>query len=248
MSALEKALAVLEAVADQPQSVGLPDLSARLNIPRQTVHRVLGQLEDAGLVQRDPTRERYAIGPRQTRLALLSLSSLNQPTLQKVLLQDLVDEVGEACNIGVLDGLEYIYLTSTESKWPLRVHLDAGARRGAHMVSGGKMLLSQLDPDVLRRLLKGRKLKGTTPRSITRLPDLEAELARIRSRGFAVNNEEFLDGIIGVAVPIRDSADRAVAALALHGPVARLSLKACEGYVPRLQRAAERLAKVWISD
>ena len=78
LSALEKALAVLEAVSDQPQAIGLPDLAARLKLPRQTVHRVLGQLEDAKLVLRDPSRERYSIGPRQSRLAFLTLWSKNQ--------------------------------------------------------------------------------------------------------------------------------------------------------------------------
>jgi len=247
LSALEKALAVLEAVADQPQAVGLPDLAARLNLPRQTVHRVLGQLEEAGLVLRDPSRERYSIGTRQTRLALATLCSKNQLALLKLLLQGLVDEIKETCNIGVLDGLDYVYLVRIECKWPLRTHLEAGSRIGAHMVSGGKVLLSQLEPDRCRRLLRARKLEAATSRTITLPAELEVEFAKTRGRGFALSNEEFLDGIIGVAVPIRDASGRALAALAMHGPVARLSLKTCEAHVPRLLRTAERLAKAWIS-
>jgi DNA-binding IclR family transcriptional regulator len=247
LSALEKALAVLEAVADQPQAVGLPDLAARLNLPRQTVHRVLGQLEEAGLVLRDPSRERYSVGARQTRLALATLCSRNQPALLKLLLQGLVDELKETCNIGVLDGLDYVYLARIECKWPLRTHLEAGSRIGAHMVSGGKMLLSQLEPKKCRRLLRARKLQAATSKTITRPAELEFELAKIGARGFAVSNEEFLDGIIGVAVPICDASGRGLAALAVHGPVARLSLEACEAHVPRLRRAAERLAKARIS-
>ena len=247
LSALEKALAVLEAVADQPQAVGLPDLAARLNLPRQTVHRVLGQLEEAGLVLRDLSRERYAIGARQTRLALSTLCSKNQPTQVKVVLQALVDELEETCNIGVLDGLDYVYLARIECKWPLRAHLEAGSRIGAHMVSGGKMLLSQLEPDKCKRLLKARKLEAGTSKTITRPAELEAELARIRARGYAMSNQEFLDGIVGVAVPIRDAGGRPLAALAVHGPVARLSLETCEAHLPRLRRAAERLTKAWIS-
>jgi IclR family acetate operon transcriptional repressor len=247
MSALEKALAVLEAVADQPQPIGLPDLAARLNLPRQTVHRVLSQLEDAGLVLRDLTRERYAIGERQTRLALSTLASRNQPSQVKALLQALVDDLKETCNIGVLDGLDYVYLARIECKWPLRTHLAAGSRIAAHMVSGGKMLLSLQEPDKARRLLKARKLAAGTSRTLTRPADLEADLAKTRARGYAINNEEFLDGIVGVAVPIRDGVGRPVAALAVHGPSARLSLETCAAHVPRLQRAADRLSKAWIT-
>jgi DNA-binding IclR family transcriptional regulator len=246
LSALEKALAVLEAVADQPQAVGLPDLAARLNLPRQTVHRVLGQLEDTGLVLRDPSRERYSIGPRQSRLALATLCSKNQLILLRVILQRLVDELKETCNIGVLDGLDYVYLARIESKWPLRAHLDAGSRIAAHAVSGGKMMLAHLDPERCKRLLRSRKLDANTAKTITRVADVEAELVRVRARGFAVSNEEFLDGIIGVAVPIKDASGRPLAALTMQGPVTRISLKACEAQVPRLMRTAERLARAWI--
>ena len=93
LSTLVKALAVLEAVGDQPQAVGLPDLAARLNLPRQTVHRVLGQLQDAGLVARHPMRERYSVGPRMTRLALASLNSRNQGAPVRAILADLVEEL-----------------------------------------------------------------------------------------------------------------------------------------------------------
>jgi IclR family transcriptional regulator, acetate operon repressor len=248
LSTLEKALAVLEAVGDQPQAVGLPDLAARLKLPRQTVHRVLGQLQDAGLVTRHPMRERYSVGPRMTRLALAALNSRNQGAPIRAILADLVEDVSETCNVGVLDDLEYVYLERIECKWPLRTHLGAGSRVSAYSTSGGKTLLAELGPEQCKRLLKSRKLGAFTPRTITKLPDLEAELARIRSRGFALNNQEYLDGIVGLAVPIRDSGGRAVAALAMHGPVTRLSLKACESRVPLLVQAAERIASVWIAE
>jgi IclR family transcriptional regulator, acetate operon repressor len=247
-SALEKALAVLEAVLEHPQPVGLPDLAARLKLPRQTVHRLLGQLDKAGLVLHDPARERYSVGPRLSQLALLTLWSENQGAPVRALLQDVVDEVEETCNIGVLDNLDYVYLQRIECKWPLRTHLSAGSRMGAHCISGGKILLAHLEPAKLKRLLKGRKLAANTTKTITRGAHLAAELEKARGRGFAVSNQEFLDGIIGVAVPIKDAKGRAVAALAMHGPVTRLSLKTCEGHVPRLKRAAERIGRVWLCD
>jgi IclR family acetate operon transcriptional repressor len=248
LSTLEKVLAVLEAVSDQPQAVGLPDLAARLKLPRQTVHRVLGQLQAAGLVMRHPARERYFVGPRLTRLALSSLHSKNQGAPVRAILEDLVDDLKETCNIGVLDDLAYVYLERIECKWPLRTHLEAGSRVSAYGTSGGKTLLAQLEPEHCRRLLKSRRLEAHTPRTITKLAELEAELAKVRSRGYALNNQEYLDGIVGLAVPIKDGAGRAVAALAMHGPVTRLSLKACEAHVPRLLQTADRIARVWITD
>jgi DNA-binding IclR family transcriptional regulator len=248
LSTLEKVLAVLEAVGDQPQAVGLPDLAARLKLPRQTVHRVLGQLQEAGLVVRHPVRERYSVGPRMVRLSLASLYSRNQGAPVRAILEGLVEDLNETCNIGVLDDLSYVYLERIECKWPLRTHLAAGSRVSAYGTSGGKTLLAALEPEQCKRLLRSRKLEAHTPRTITKLAELEAELAKIRTRGFALNNQEYLDGIVGLAVPIKDASGLAVAALAMHGPVTRLSLKACEAHVPKLVQTAERIARVWITE
>lgn len=248
MSALDRALAVLEAVSDQQQAVGLPDLAARLNLPRQTVHRLLGQLEEAGLIRRDPSRERYAIGPRQARLALASLCSKNQGAPVRALLQDLVDDLKETCNIGVLDDLDYVYTERIECKWPLRTHLEAGSRVGAHAVSGGKVMLAALQPLALKTLFKGRKLQPYTRKTHTRFAQIEAELAKVRTAGFALSEEELFDGIVGVAVPIRRRDGRVLSALAVHGPVTRLRIDDCLRFVPKLQKTADKVAKVWFGN
>jgi DNA-binding IclR family transcriptional regulator len=244
-SALEKALAILKAVADQSQAVGLPDLAARLKLPRQTVHRVLVQLEKLKLVVRDPVRERYAVGPKLSWLAFETLRSLNQSAPIRVVLQDLVEDIGETCNVGVLSELDYVYLQRIECHWPLRLHQEVGMRVPAHTVSGGKLLLAHLDPALLRNLLKSRRLKASTSHTITRLAELEAELARVRTAGFALNDQERMEAIVGVAVPVLGPGGDVLAAVGMHGPLPRLTIKACERHVPRLRQAAERIARVW---
>jgi DNA-binding IclR family transcriptional regulator len=244
-SALEKALSVLEAVSDQPQPVGLPDLAARLGLPRQTVHRVLGQLEALKLIIRDRSRERYSVGPRLSKLAFVTLRSLNQSAPVRLILQDLVDDIGESCNVGVLDDLEYVFLQLIECKWPLRLHQEVGTRIAAHTVSGGKLLLAYLDPVLSRSRVKTRKLKAATANTLTSLPDLEAEFERIRAAGYALNNQERIEGVVGVAVPVFDPDGNVLASVGMHGPLSRISMKTCERHVPRLQQAAERIARVW---
>jgi DNA-binding IclR family transcriptional regulator len=246
-SALEKALAVLEAVVDQPQPVGPPDLSARLRLARQTVHRVLDQLEATRLLLRHPERERYVVGPRLSRLAFGALRSLNQDAPVRAILQNLVDDIGETCNVGVLDGLEYVYLQRVECDRPLRLHLEVGSRVGAHCVSGGKVLLAHLDHELRRRLLRGHRLRRPTARTLTRMRDLEAELVKVRSAGFALNNQERMEGIVGVAVPVIGPGQRVLAAVGVQGPLPRLTLKACARHVPRLRRAAEEIARAWLA-
>jgi DNA-binding IclR family transcriptional regulator len=244
-SAIEKALAAIEALTSHAQPVSLPDLAARLKLPRQTAHRLLRQLERAGLVARDPARERYSVGPRLSRLAFATLRSLNQGAPIRSILQELVDDIGETCNIGVLDGFDYVYLHRIECEAPLRLHMEIGARVAAHSVSGGKLLLAHLAPKLRNRLLRGRKLKPFTSKTLSRVADLETAFESILKCGFSLNDQELLDGFVGAAVPIIDANGTVLAAVGLQGPLPRLTLKACERHVPRMRQAADRIARVW---
>jgi DNA-binding IclR family transcriptional regulator len=196
------------------------------------VHRLLVQLERAGMVLRDPSRERYSAGPRLSRLAFATLRSLNQSAPVRSILKELVEDIGETCNIGVLDNLDYVYLQRIECDWPLRLHMEIGSRMDAHSVSGGKVLLANLEPSLCGRLLRSRKLKAITPHTMTRIGEIEAELAKVRAQGYALNDQERMEGIV-------------IAAVGVQGPLPRLTLKACERHVPRMRQAADRIARVW---
>lgn len=244
-SALEKALVILKAITEQPQSIGLPDISARVNLPRQTVHRVLQQLETAGLVSRDPIRDRFAVGPELTELAFSALYSDNHKVPVRNILQRLVDDVGETCNIGILRGLEYIYVERIECDWPLRMHLQAGSSIPAHCSSAGKVLLAYLPRELRGKLLRSTELKAMTDHTITDPAALEAACAEIRECGYALNMEEHVIGLAGVGVPILDGSGRAISALGLHGPIIRVSREHAIELVPRMQQAAAELAALW---
>lgn len=241
-TALGKALLVIEAIVDQPQAVGLPDLSERLGLPRQTVHRILLQLEEQRLIIRDPVRNRFAVGQRLSTLAMGALYSANQNAPQRAVLTDLVGKVRETCNIGVLDGPEFLYLDRIECEWPLRIHLQSGSRVPAYCTSGGRVLLAHMPDAVRTRLLQATPLERHTNRTITDRAKLETLLAEIRQKGYALNDEEYNDGIVGIAVPILANDGRALAALALHAPKARMSPEGALAKVVDLKLAAVRIA------
>lgn len=247
-SALEKALLILEAIAAQPQPIGLPDLTARVGLPRQTVHRVLTQLEENGLVIKDVKRDRFSVGPRLSRLSLASLSSDNQGAPMRAVLQGLVDGIHETCNVGVLDGLEYLYLERIECEWSLRVHLQAGSRVPPHCTAGGKLLLAFMGEELRARSLAAMDLEPYTEKTLTEADQLEAAFESIRTQGYSLNDEEYSVGIIGIAVPVKDRSGRPLAALAVHAPVARLGIADAVRHLPSLQTAADRLAKAWHLD
>lgn len=244
-SALEKALVILDAVTCQPQPIGLPDLSERVGLPRQTAHRVLVQLEKAGLIMRSRVRDRFMVGPHLTELALAALHSENQSAPIHNVLQKLVDDVRETCNIGILKGMEIIYLDRIECDWDLRIQLEVGSRIPAHCTGSGKVMLAHLPANLREKLLESAKLTPQTEKSITDAAVLEDVLAEVRERGYALNVDEFLIGVASVSVPVFNRNNRVLAALTMHGPTLRVSVDYAVGHVPRLQAGARELAKYW---
>ena len=245
-SALEKALMVLDAVLDYPEPIALAELAKRLGGNKGTLHRWLGQLVKEGLLSRD-VHGRFSAGPRLSALAFATLKSRNQGAAVRALLDKTVEDMKESCSIGILDGFDYVVIELSDCPQSLRTHMHLGSRAQAHCLSGGKLLLADLNAATLDRLLATNKLKARARKTITSRAALEKELAVTRARGFGLNNEESLNDVVAVAVPIRDAKGRVVAALSLHGPTSRLSLKACRAHVPRLQRAAKRIADAWLS-
>lgn len=245
MSALEKSVMVIEAIVDHPQPISLPELTLRLGMPRQTIHRVLQQLTSLALITRIADTDRYGVGPRLSTLAFATLRSRNQTAPVRAILSDLVAETGETCNIGVLDDFDFVYIERIECEWSLRVHLAAGSRVKAHSTSGGKVMLAYMDAEQRRKLLAAHRLEAFTSTTITSVKVLESQLSTIRKQGFAINDREQNVGIVGVAVPILGADGSVLAALALHGPDSRITKDTAAAFVPQLQAAAAKLATTW---
>ena len=163
----------------------------------------------------------------------------------RVILQELVNDIQESCNIGVLDGMDFVYLDRIQSKQSLRIHLDVGYRVPAYCTSGGKVLLAHLKPKMRRNLVELKELKIHTKTTLTTLSGLEKSFKAALNSGYSVNNQELTAGIVGVAVPITDSTGRAIAALACHAPLARTSLDRLITYIPKLQASAQNLGHYW---
>ena len=237
---------LLEHVASRDQLHTLQGLAEATGLPKPTLHRMLQQLEAAGLLQREGDGRHWGAGSRLRRLAenLLLNSSLHGARHQ--VLRRLVDEVGESCNITSMAGGEVLYLDRVETAAPLRFYLQPGSRVPAHCSASGKVFLSQMTPAQRRRLLSATPLEACTPRTVTELSALERELQRVKREACAFDDEEFLPGLVCVAVPVPAAVPRARASLcvALQGPAVRLNRDKLAGLLPALRTAAEALARL----
>ncbi len=247
-SALQKAVAVLEAVISNPRRLGLSELAQKTGLSRQSAHRVVRQLEESGLLFHEPLRDHYLVGHRLKQLSLTALMSAQRMGSAHEVLRSLVARIGETCNVGMLDGGEVVYLDRVECDWPLRLQLQPGSRLPAHCSAIGKLMLAQLPDKTRHRLLSAAPLKQYTPHTITDAARLEESLAAIRREDVCINNQEYMIGLLGIAVPIRDSAQRVVAALAVHAPEARMNEAQARAHLPELRSVAEALGHALESD
>ncbi|MDB5364564.1 MAG: sauR [Rhodospirillales bacterium] len=242
-SAIEKAFAALEAIAELDESPSLSQLAVRLGVPKASAHRIMTQLEQAGLLQRDLSGKRLRIGPRMARIALRAIGATNQPEIHAAM-ERLVQRIGESCNLGALQGTRIVYLDRVECDWPLRTHFRAGSQVPLHCTATGKLFLAFMDEPTREDILRSLTLERHTEKTIVDPKKLRAELARIRAAGYAENDQEFMVGLIGLSVPVLDARGRLLAGLAIHAPIARLSIVQSTAHLASLREAAAVIAKV----
>jgi DNA-binding IclR family transcriptional regulator len=244
-SALQKAIAVLEAAVTSPRNLRLTELARETGLSRQSAHRILRQLEASGLVQHEALHDSYLVGPRLKQLSFAALAAAQRGGAGHEVLADLVSRVGESCNIGMLDGREVVYVDRVECDWPLRLQLQPGSRLPAHCSAIGKLLLAFLEPEARGRLLDAAPLARHTANTETDPARLRRELDRIRAEHAAINDQEYMAGLLGIAVPIHDGAGRVVAGLAVHAPVARMNRSQAVAHLPALRAAARKLDRIF---
>jgi IclR family transcriptional regulator, acetate operon repressor len=237
-----KALAIIETLATARRPLGVSDISALQNMPKPTAHRIVRMLESEGLLQREPGKRRFVPGARlvQLGLGIISASMLQAP--RHAILEALSNEIGETCNFGVMAGSNVIYLDRVESAWPLGLRFEPGSRVPLHCTAMGKLFLSMLAPRKRTALLRTIPLHRYTENTMTDAARLGSELEKIRAARISTDNQEFLAGVVCVAVPVHGRNAQPVAALAISAPLARMTLEQGLRHIPLLQDAAMRLS------
>ncbi|MEH6626027.1 MAG: IclR family transcriptional regulator [Motiliproteus sp.] len=242
-SSIARVLEIIEAVskAERPLSPG--DLALQLDIPKPSIHRLLQQLEADNYLQ---TNMRGLLVPadRLHSIALGVLYSSRFKALRQAILKSLADKIGETCGISIPDGTEMIYYDRVQTNWPLQVHLPVGSHTPVWCTASGKLYLSSLPDERRHRIIQNLPLTKSARNTLTDPESLESSLLQIRKNNLGVDNEEFVDGMVACAVPIKDKDGRLFACLFTHAPVIRKSLQELMNYEPLLRLAAIELGEL----
>jgi len=243
-SQIQRAFALLDIVVAEKSPINLATMAERLGLPKPTVHRIAGRLEAEGYLIREPGGRNYGIGPRLNAMAADTLAASAQRAPRHAVLEWLARETGETCNLGVLDGNNVVYLDRVESTWPLRMHFSVGSKVPLHAVAMGKLFMSRMPKRARERLYTAAPLERFTEYTITGPAAMEDELAAIRREDVATNNQEYMVGLVGLAVPVAEApgSRQLRAALAIHAPIPRMTVEDCRRHLPAMRDAAARLS------
>ncbi len=214
VQSVERTFQILEALA--VAELNITEVANRVDLPKSTVSRLLGTLEELGAVER-PDGGRYRIGASISALAgaanpIADLVSVARPSLTR-----LVRSIGEDAGLSVPDGHRVHYVDQVTSENQVQVRDWTGEQLPAHAVASGLVMMARWPEDRLGRFLE-RPLQAFTEVTVTDPDEVRERLARVRAEGYAWVFEEFAEGLASVAAPVLDAEGRLLAAVHVHGP------------------------------
>jgi len=236
VQSLERGLAIIRVFSAQQPSMTVSEIAAEVGLTRAAVRRFLLTLSELGYVH--GKNNRFELTPQVLELGYSYLSSLSFPDVALPRLEQLVIDTAEASEGSILDRGDIVYVVRVPGPTMMTISVNVGARRPAYATAMGRVMLAHLPAAELDHYLDTYVLEPVLPRTITDPDEFRAELGRVRESGFALVNQELEEGLVAIAVPVRDRNGRVRAAINLSTYIGRKSVKEMRALVPTIRAAA----------
>jgi DNA-binding IclR family transcriptional regulator len=222
---IDRAAQILDCFGFDHQELSVSEIGAKTGLHRSTAHRILMALEYNDLIKQNPSTGKYHLGIKLFKLGHQAVSQLNLRDICRPFLSRLMNDTKETIHLAVLDDDQVLYLDKVEGPHALRMPSRVGRYIPTYCTSLGKAMLSCLDDQEVKSILRRQTLKPHTENTVKNINQLLADLGSVRKRGYAVDNEEIEIGLRCVGAPLRDYTGGMVGAISVAAPSARLSEK-----------------------
>ena len=243
-----RTLFLLEALARSGRAMTATELGGDIGLSKQTTHRLCTTLEAEGFLIRDGNSKRFLPARRTRRISSGLLFHSRLHIARRQVLEDVARQVRETVNFVVPEETGMRYLDRVETDWPFRVQFPVGSNVPFHCTASGKTFMASLTSRKRRSFVESLSLERHTPHTHTGAETLLDDLAGVARRGYALDREEFIEGMVAIAVPVLDPEGRFVAALAFHGPKQRIDIDEAVARRQVLLDGAARLSRVLFAD
>ena len=239
--AVERAMQIRSAFDGEHTDRGVSEIAQATGLHKATTHRIMMTLLNGGFLERTHNGERYRLGIRVVELGLGALRGLDLRRAAFPYMQQLVERFNETCDLGIFDRGWVLYVEVVHSEHSLTIAARVGRRLPAYCTASGRVFLALLPPEVVEPILSG-PLTACTAKTITSPDRLREELEATRQRGYALDDEEFEEGIRAVSAPIRNIDGNVIAALSVPGPTNRLTAERIPEIAQALEEAADAVS------
>jgi len=220
--AVGRALDIMLCFSTEEPELGTTELAQRLGLHKSTVHRIASFLASRGFLIQDGSTAKYRLGLKLVELGSLALRQMDVRRAARPYIRELARRTEESVFLALRDGDVAVYIDIAESPRPISITAYIGRRAPLHCTGTGKVLLANLPESEIDHIIECTGLHRYTANTLTDPYALKQHLATIRTQGYAIDNEENQEGIVGVAAPVLDGAGRVIAAISLAGPSVRL--------------------------
>ncbi|HTT54844.1 MAG TPA: IclR family transcriptional regulator C-terminal domain-containing protein [Streptosporangiaceae bacterium] len=240
VQSLDRGLAVIRCFSSERPSLTLSEVAERTGLTRAAARRFLLTLQELGYV--GSSGRQFSLRPRVLALGYAYLSSFSVAQIAQPHLEDLAEELHESCSVSVLDGEDIVYVARASANRIMTIALTVGTRLPPYPTSMGRVLLAGLPGEELDAILGRTTLRQLTEHTVTDPAELREILAKVRAQGWAAVDQELEAGVRSIAVPIRDSSGRVVAAINASAHASRVPMRTLERqFLPRLLDAAAQI-------
>jgi len=241
--AVGRALDILCSFSVERPRWKLAEISAHLNLPKSTAYRILSALCNYGFLEENEDTKQYRLGLKIYELiGAVEITQLLSKSAHPFL-TELSEETGEICHLAVKNGMEFIYIDRVEGKYKFGLQTYIGMRLSLHIGGLGKVLLAYCDTKEIDSVISHAVLERFTQNTITNPRKLREVLYEIRKSGYAIDEEEYEDGLTCVAVPVFGHDNKAVAGISLSGPRGRLTIQRMPEYIMNTLKTGEGISR-----
>lgn len=241
VASVSKALELLSCFSIGTPVWSLSDLARRADVPKSTAHNLLRTLKRFDLVRQNSETKQYEVGPRALELGLSFVRNSGVVAQVRPTLRRLMEATGETCKFGMLSNDQVVIVAASESSFQLHTRGDVGTRWDLHSTSLGKAILAALSDDEAREIMGRRGMPAHTRNTISAWEPMQAELAAIRQRGYALDLEENEPGVRCVAVAVADPLRDSVISCSASGPRERMPDERIPEIARCIQSAVQKL-------
>ena len=242
LSSVANAIRLAKAFSEDESEMGISALATRLGLAKSTVHRLATTLVEYDILEQDHETGKYRLGIALFELGTLVRRKMDAASGAQVQIHVLAEATNETVQLAILDHLSVLYIRVRESRQAVRMSSGLGSRAPAHCTSVGKALMAFQPAEVVQQIIDNG-LKRYTDSTITDPAALLEELATIRQKGYAIDDEEFEVGLRCVAAPIRDHTGQVTAAISVAAPVQRMTKRNLQTSVPTVIAAGEAISR-----